>query len=453
MPGSGKDVVGFLALIGGARREAVALARNGTAQVATLGAILVVTAIIAAFTGGYAVHQVFLGSPFAVPVAALGGVLWASLVFCIDRSLILGIDRSADARRLALQVLVRIPWALVVALVMSTPFILRICDRPIRLELRREAEQLWRNEVRSLSEATGLPEIRKAISELKASRDAQRQRLLREPESFRYHHAVDELRLAEDKLRSLRAALEPRILAARREIVRLEEAQNLAVTGQLDSLRRQVADWQAQIGRAQSEISKARRTVDQAVLEWETNVKQALDSAQADLSKIEPVEARTTELVAKRSAEAEKELADLLRGSLVNQLRALRRITSDAQNPDAAAVRQVQLGMHLLFIIVELTPIFIKVLARPTTLDAALQAVEFVEKERVNNWANAEAAAVQRAAQVAAAVDAAALQRLENDLLQKVAAAPVFDVTQLEQVSAQAKLLAGRNGNGVYLPV
>jgi hypothetical protein len=99
--------------------------------------------------------------------------------------------------------------------------------------------------------------------------------------------------------------------------------------------------------------------------------------------------------------------------------------------------------MRLLFIIVQLTAIFIKVLARPATLDAALQAVEFVEKEGVNNWANAKAAAVQRAAQVAAALEAAALQRLKNNLLQKVAAAPVFDLTQLEQAAPKQSSLLG----------
>lgn len=172
MPGWIRTLIGFLAVVGGPRRDAVARAPHGAAQGAALGAVFVITAVIALFSGGYAVHQVFLGSPVAIWIAAAGGILWAGFVFSIDRGLILGIDKTAAPRRLSFQVLVRVPMAIAVALVMSTPFLLKICEGPIRLQLRQERQDLWLKEVASLTEATGLPEFRKALSDLKTTRSA-----------------------------------------------------------------------------------------------------------------------------------------------------------------------------------------------------------------------------------------------------------------------------------------
>ncbi len=435
-----KNATLVLSVLGGARRDAVARTPHGAAQAATLGALLLITATIAAFTGGYAVHRVFLGSPLAVWIAAAGGTLWGSFVFCVDRGLILGIDKAAGPRRLAFQVLVRVPLAIVVALVMSTPFVLKVCEGPIRLQLRQERQDVWLKEIASLSHVTGLTEFRKTISDLRATRDLQRERLLREPDSYEYRQALQELRAAEGRLRSLDVALRPKINEARAEIQRLFAA-GRPHQGRADILRRQIADWQAQLDRAQSSVAQARKGVQRAAREWQSAIRALLETAEADISKLEPLQLRAAHRVAERGAQAEKELSELLRANLVNEYKALRRITSNPGHPDSAAIKTVELGLHTFFIILELTPVLMKALSRRTPLDVAMEAVEFLDAERVNLRANREALRQQKAAEVAAWVEAQALERWRDQQVQALHQR-ALTTSELERVLEEVREVA-----------
>jgi hypothetical protein len=428
--------VEFLAILGGTRRDALDRAQYGAAQAAASGGILLITATIAAFTGGYAVHQVFLGS--SVWIAAVGGTLWASFVFCVDRAFILGIDKSADPRRLALQVLVRVPMAIVVALVISAPLLLKVCEGPIRLELRKERQELWLKEIASVKDATGLPEVRKIISELKTTRDAQRERLLREPESYQYRQAVEKLRAAEGRLRSLTAALQPRINRARTELERLLAGPE-PPNAQADALRRQIAEWQGELSRAAKDVSQARQAVEQAATEWHTQIAAAVESADRELARLEPLERRAADRVAQSGADAEKEFAELLRGDLINQYKALRRITNTPNHPDRAAIRAVEFALHVFFMILELTPVMIKALSRRNSLDVAMEAVEFLDAEKINVEANLRVLRLRQAA----SVEAEALKKWSQFIINDIQKQPAMTTAELRDILQEVEQVAG----------
>jgi hypothetical protein len=426
----------FLAVLAGTRRDALARAPHGAAQVAALGGILLITATIAAFAGGYAIHQVFLGSP--VWIAAMGGILWASFVFCVDRAFILGIDKSAGPRRLALQVVARVPMAMVVALVISTPLVLKVCEGPIRLELRKERQDLWLREVASMSEATGLSDLRKTISELRSSRDVQRERLLHEPESHAYRKAVEELKAADGRLRSFNAAIKPRLNRALAELQRLL-ADPKPPEAQVEALRRQIAEWQAHLSKAATDVSQARHAAEQAAKEWQTQIAAAVESADRELAKLEPLQLRAAGRVAEHEAEAKREFADLLRANLVNEYKALRRITSNPGHPDWAAIRTIEIGLHMLFVILELTPILIKALGGRNSLNVAMEAMEFLDSESTNLKANLQVLRLRQAA----SVEAEALKKWSECAIQDLQKQPAMTTADLEDIFQELTQVAG----------
>jgi hypothetical protein len=83
----------------------------------------------------------------------------------------------------------------------------------------------------------------------------------------------------------------------------------------------------------------------------------------------------------------------------------LRRITADPKHPDSAAIRIFEFGLDMLFLILELTPILLKSLAKTEPLDHATAALEFIDKERINLTANAEAARLQKMTETVLAVE------------------------------------------------
>src|SRR5437867_678934 len=134
-------IVNLLCACSGARPDALALVPKARAQAATLGALMVVTATAAAFTSGYAVNRLFFGESYANLLSIWAGLLWGTVVFCIDRLMIMGLDKFAPASRLVIQVITRVPLAVVIAMVMSKPFVLRASETVINTELRNQERE------------------------------------------------------------------------------------------------------------------------------------------------------------------------------------------------------------------------------------------------------------------------------------------------------------------------
>ena len=196
-------VVAFMCACSGTRSDVLARAPQYRSQAATLGLLLVLTATVACGTSGYALYGAFLGSPFVAPLAVVGGLIWGMIIFSIDRLLISGIDKFAPPWKVALQVITRLPLALIIAQVMSTPLILRLCATVLDGELRVQQQQRLSNESEANESAAELGRIREQLSELKGQIKDEQQRLQGKPDSPEYRLAY----AARDNARAKHAAV------------------------------------------------------------------------------------------------------------------------------------------------------------------------------------------------------------------------------------------------------
>src|SRR5436309_5964456 len=240
-----KRVVDLLCGISGTRRDALLRAPSGRSQAATLGLLFVLTAIISAFTGGYALHRAFLGASYAVPLAVAGGAAWGAVVFCIERLMVMGVDRFNQPW---LQIVLRFPLALIIGLVMSKPFILRVSETVLDREIRNQRLQTIQNETGANSAA--LNEQQKTLRELAERKQAFERRLDQEPDTFRYRSAVAALQSAEERFQRVQSANLRRIALTRREIAQIQATAEPLGTAQLS----RIAALNQQIVRDQREI-------------------------------------------------------------------------------------------------------------------------------------------------------------------------------------------------------
>jgi hypothetical protein len=129
----------------------------------SIGATVVLTAIMAFFSGGYALFTVF-GS---VPVSIALGAIWSSVIFNLDRFFILTANqRKSDSKwQFYLASALRLSIAVLLSLVVAKPLELRLFEREISQELqqvevtkqreaRQQQQQEWENswESRRISE-------------------------------------------------------------------------------------------------------------------------------------------------------------------------------------------------------------------------------------------------------------------------------------------------------------
>jgi len=403
----------FLCVICGLRPDAVDQVPQGRAQAATLGMTMLLVALISSFTSGYALSRAFFGSEWAMHIGVVGGVAWGALVFSIDRLVVVGLDKSrpVDPYQLAL----RLMLGVVIALVMSKPLVLKFSESALEAELRREQREAISREAAENAEGAGLVERRRTASELSVARGDQLERLRREPDSFEYLRTKQEADRATAAYERLSSINLPIISRLTREIALLVgknfETPTTTNPGEIELLQEKLTARRRELARTSSLMSGARAANEKATQDW-------LEAEAANLKQIELqlLQASGKKEAAENKVKAENdmsesEIARLTIPNLNNQYRALRRITGDRSHPDSAAIFTFEIALDLLFLVLELTPMLLKILGRRTPLDDAVAATEFVDTERINLRANSEVSRLQKAYEIACDVEKVALER------------------------------------------
>src|SRR5215475_6994319 len=117
---------------------------------AGIGATIVLTAVLASLSGGYALWTVFQSAPSAITF----GLLWGILIFNLDRYIVMSLHKSRGGfGALCRQVATASPrllLALLIASVITLPLELKIFEREILDQLERNHQRTLNNDIQSL---------------------------------------------------------------------------------------------------------------------------------------------------------------------------------------------------------------------------------------------------------------------------------------------------------------
>ena len=122
----------FLAWLGGADKTVLKKVPQARSRFAQMGGVLLTTAGIAVVSMTFALHDA-VKAPWAV--AGFLGFLWGGVILNLDRLLVLSIGATRDKRNMLLMALPRLAMAIVLAVVISTPLVLRIFQSDINNQL------------------------------------------------------------------------------------------------------------------------------------------------------------------------------------------------------------------------------------------------------------------------------------------------------------------------------
>lgn len=400
-----------LPILAGARPDAIRRARNAASQAATTGLVMLITATIASLTMGYALHRSFSGDRFALPVAIGGGLLWGAFVVAVDRLLLLGIDKKARWYRTALQLLLRMPIAVVLGVAISKPVILRVSQTILDRNLRQEKRDAVDAERTEHEQQAGLSAKTTSAKQLREAVQHQQARVQREPDSFDYTTARDEVTHAERHHDAVQATNNRSIVIARNRIANLGRSDREEDARQIQRLRNSIAGWRTEIARASEAVDNARAHRDEIGQQWTATEKNKLKKLEKELETALAAEKEATNTANGRTGRSETELAELMRPNLVNEYTTLRRIQANPNNPDAKTLTHFEWALDLLFILFELTPLMAKTFSRISALDHATSAIEEEERERIEIETLAIIARVQKIVEVSHTVDDEALEQ------------------------------------------
>jgi len=145
---------------------------------AGIGATIVLTAVLASLSGGYALWTVFQSSPYAISL----GLLWGILIFNLDRYIVMSLHKSrggfgAFCRQIA-TASPRLVLALLIASVITVPLELKIFEREILDQLESNHQRTLNEDIQSIeqkySEIADLEKQNNILAEAITGKESQR---------------------------------------------------------------------------------------------------------------------------------------------------------------------------------------------------------------------------------------------------------------------------------------
>lgn len=306
-------------------REDCATERN---KYASIGLTVLFTAILASFSGGYAFFTVFSSVGFS----AIFGLFWGlGLIGNLDRLFIINLKKKhrkgwkqnilggAEALTSAVP---RLSLAVLLALVITKPLEIKIFDKEIESEIANNNALIFGQREKEIRQSSRLTELSAALEQKNQEKNQNNQRL-------------EEAR----------------------------QAYNCEISGSSSDRCRQLGSSGKQgIGDIGKALERNLKKVETEVASENTKLDGDLASIQTEIDKVEQdIQKRLTEI------EEKQQKSD----GLLMRLKTLESLSEKDR-----AIANINLFVTLLFIMIETSPILVKIMSSYGTYDAALESLE-----------------------------------------------------------------------------
>jgi hypothetical protein len=333
----------LLAILGGARADAISGAPGDRQAYSAMALILMFTATVAALSMAFALGMVFHADWYwFIPV----GLFWGAGIFAIDRALTIQLSNTKGAWRTAFAVVPRILLAGILGAVISTPVTLQIFAPEISaqiLVMEAESRTAFADQLASDPVIAKEADVRAAIASNQAIIDKSDAVDPMTDPTYAAAKTAEDAALAD--LNAKTAAWQA-------------EANGTGGTGQygagaVTAVAKEAVDAaQAVYDRAQAAtaaaLTAAQSALGSQLADSKTTAQAALTKAQADLATIEQ---------RKADFQAQNDAAVASSDGISNRLTALDRLSHSSASAGLAHVM-----VFLLFFAIELLPVIIKLL-------------------------------------------------------------------------------------------
>jgi hypothetical protein len=341
---------------------------------AGIGATILFTAVLALFSGSYALYTIF-GSLF---IALVFGVVWSMIIFNLDRLIVSSMRKTGNWFKQLLAATPRLLLAFLIAVVISKPIEIRLLESKINKVLfettQGEVDDLTAKcqEVRDEYDQR----IKEKREEIEA-KEAARPPLLIEMESQLENKEIEKDKLEKD-IRNRTQKYYDRINQLNQEIAALEAEERRDEVNN----RAAISARRNDIDQAESRISNHQRRlrpINAEIAALKDDIDKQFDAYQSDLNAL-----RTTNNAAIQdlTAEQTQAIADCVdtkskgttiynTNSLPDLIVALQKATDEDH-----VMSLISLFIMLLFIMLETAPVFVKLLAPRGPYDEKLNEIE-----------------------------------------------------------------------------
>ncbi len=141
----------FFLFCSGANRSVLSECPFEETKYAGIGATVFFTALLAGLSGGYALYTVFQSMSLAIPF----GILWAIMIFNLDRVIVSGMRKQREFRLDLLYATPRLLLATLLAIVISKPIELKLFQREIEAQIVHSNNVAYQRTIQTVDRSFG----------------------------------------------------------------------------------------------------------------------------------------------------------------------------------------------------------------------------------------------------------------------------------------------------------
>lgn len=354
---------------------------------ASIGATVFLTALLAFVSGGYALYTIFLGEKYAFSSAIIFGLIWACVIFNLDRYIVSSLRKEGNLKRELGYAAPRFILAFFISLVIAKPLEVRIfASRIGRQVLEDKRKKMFEDKkmVDSLNDLTKLGKQANAQNEKIGSLDSLQGT---DPRTAEFVSLTAERNSAVTELDNTRKSNEPRIEGINEKIHSIyndpdhfsqdssgrpiqlkpayrKEAENLVASRNV--LITAIKDKRFRVSNLDSAVSGQRK-------EYRDHISEQLSDTHTELSITNLARLRADSIAGTQLNESDSINKVSYTNNFITQVEAL----GNLREGDSSSLWWTGTLLMLLFICIEIAPVLVKLLSKRGPYDEMLDRVEY----------------------------------------------------------------------------
>lgn len=399
----------FLIFCSGADRGLISQCPKSEAnKYASIGATVLLTGLLAAISSGYALYTIFRGEEYAMKAAIGFGLIWATVIFNLDRYIVSSLRKEGNWKKELLYATPRFVIAILISLVIAKPLEVRIFASRIEQQILEDKRQKLEDEKLSIDKLNDLTKLENTMqgqtSEL-GTLDSLRQG---DPTSDDFKKIIGDRNIALQDLNSVSKSNNPKISDYNFKISQIKgDPNNYRVikndsTGEvidrklLSDANKSVSDLSYSRNILLNEIKAKQKRVENLDAEIQklrndhkAIMAQRINEKEAEMAQTKQTKAQADSIAKSQFDESVRVKERSYTNNFITQVEALGNINAKT----FSTMWWTSILLTLLFITIETAPIFVKLLSKRGPYDELIERVEYehyLEQQKIISDRNDE---------------------------------------------------------------
>ena len=399
----------FLIFCSGADRGMISQCPKSEAnKYASIGATVFLTGFLAAISSGYALYTIFRGEEYAMIAALCFGVVWATIIFNLDRYIVSSLRKEGNWKKELLYATPRFIIAILISLVIAKPLEVRIFASRIEQQILEDKRQKLEDEKLSIDKLNDLTKLENTMqgqtSEL-GTLDSLRQG---DPTSDDFKKILGDRNLALQDLNSVSKSNNPKISDYNFKISQIKgDPNNYRLikndsTGEvidrklLSEANKSIGDLSYSRNVLLNEIKAKQKRVENLDAEiqklrndYKAIMAQRINEKEAEMAQTKQTKAQADSIAKNQFDESVKVKERSYTNNFITQVEALGNLNSKT----FSTMWWTSILIMLLFVTIETAPIIVKLLSKRGPYDELLERVEYehyLEQQKIISDKNDE---------------------------------------------------------------